>query len=257
MAKPRVSDMHPEVKEIIRNSRRRAEEAERSVSRVDARNFRERVEEVRKRGDNPVIAEIKPTSPTTSGEKHRDPASVAREMVSGGAVALSVLTEPRYFGGSLDYLRRVREAVDVPVLRKDFVLDERQLHEVEADLILLIAEFVDDIEGLGEEARRVGFEPLVEVHTEEQLSRVLETSARIVGVNNRDLTELEVDLNVSEELIPEIPDGRVAVAESGISNEKDAVRMMDAGADCMLVGTSIMQSSDIEGKTRRLVEADG
>ncbi|MFB6284201.1 MAG: indole-3-glycerol-phosphate synthase [Halobacteria archaeon] len=243
------------MREIIDNSRVRAEEAERNISGVEARKFSERVEEKKGRGEVPVISELKPTSPTTPGEKHRDPGEVAREMVEGGAVALSVLTEPYHFGGSLEYLKEVRDAVDVPVLRKDFVLNETQLYEVEADMVLLIAEFLDDLAGMVEKASALGFQPVVEIHTENQLKTALGTGADVVGVNNRDLTELEVDLDVCEHLLPEIPDDRTAVAESGISTVDDAARMVDAGADALLVGTSIMQSDDVEGKTRELVNS--
>ncbi|MDY6780887.1 MAG: indole-3-glycerol-phosphate synthase, partial [Halobacteria archaeon] len=170
--------------------------------------------------------------------------------------ALSVLTEPYHFDGSLETLRRVRDAVDVPVLRKDFVLDTDQIHEVESDLLLLIVEFLDDdLDGMVTESLEAGFEPLVEVHTSEQLETALGTDARVIGVNNRDLKRLEVDLSVSENLLPRVPDDRLAVAESGISSPDDARRMFDAGADAILVGSSIMQGGDVETKTRELVEA--
>lgn len=248
--------MHPDVQEILDDARERAETAERRVDSVDARSFVDEVDDRRRSGLQPVIAEVKPTSPTSDGVADVDPVEAARAMERGGAAAVSVLTEPERFGGSLDLLRRVRDEVDLPVLRKDFVVDSRQIYEVESDLLLLIAAFVDDLDGLVDEAVDAGFEPLVEVHTEEELERALSTEARVVGVNNRDLTRLEVDLEVGERLLPVVPDDRVAVAESGVSTADDVRRLVSAGADAFLVGTSIMRADDVETKTRELVETE-
>lgn len=248
--------MHPDVEAILESTRRRAERAERRVETVEARDFRGAVEATETRGRNPVIGEVKPSSPTM-GESGKDPVETARAMVEGGAAAISVLTEPEHFAGSLETLREVREAVNVPVLRKDFILEPRQLYEVEADLILLIAAFLEDevLQELVSQAVQIGFEPLVEVHTPEELLVALDTEARVVGVNNRDLSRLEVDLSVGERLLPRIPGARIAVAESGISSPNDLHRLRAAGADAFLVGTSIMRSDDVERKTRLLVEA--
>ncbi|MDZ7687427.1 MAG: indole-3-glycerol-phosphate synthase [Halobacteriales archaeon] len=247
--------MHPDVERILEDAEERAERAERAFETVKARDFVTAVEKTKSEGRVPVIAEVKPTSPTTDGTVALDPAETAREMVAGGATALSVLTEPDRFGGSLDALREVRDAFDVPVLRKDFVVDERQIREVRADLLLLIAAFVDDLGALVEGARDAGFEPLVEVHTRDELEAALGTDARVIGVNSRDLKRLEVDLSNAESLLPEVPDDRLAVAESGMETPEDVRRMVDAGADAVLVGTAITRSSDVREKTRELVEA--
>jgi len=247
--------MHPGVEEILEDARERARNAEPSFDTVEARDFVDAVEVTKEEGRVPVIAEVKPTSPTTDGTVALDPGETAREMVEGGATAISVLTEPNRFGGSLGALREVRDAVDVPVLRKDFVVDRRQIREVRADLLLLIAAFVDDLKGLVGEARAAGFEPLVEVHTRGELERALETEARVIGVNSRDLKQLEVDLSGAEELLPEVADDRLAVAESGMETPEDVRRMVDAGADAVLIGTAITQSDDVREKTRELVEA--
>lgn len=247
--------MHPDVREILEDARERAEETTRSFETVEARSFVDAVEETQAEGRVPVIAEVKPTSPTTDGTVALDPAETAREMVAGGATAVSVLTEPDRFGGSLDALREVRDAVDVPVLRKDFIVDESQVREAKADLLLLIAAFVGDLGALVDEAQAAGFEPLVETHTRDELAAALETNARVIGVNNRDLTRLEVDLSVGERLLPQVPDDRVAVAESGMETAEDVRRMVDAGADAVLVGTAITRSDDVREKTRELVEA--
>jgi indole-3-glycerol phosphate synthase len=166
-------------------------------------------------------------------------------------VALSVLTEPEHFGGSPETLRRVRRAVDVPVLRKDFVLREAQLDAVAADAVLLIARFVDDLSGLLAAARDRGFQVLVETHTEDELQQAVAAGADIVGVNNRDLARLAVDLGTFERVAPAAPESVTLIAESGIATPEDAARMRAAGADALLVGSAIMDG-DVQANTRRL-----
>jgi indole-3-glycerol phosphate synthase len=192
-------------------------------------------------------------------------------MVAGGAAALSVLTEPEHFGGSPEALRSVREAVDVPVLRKDFLLEEAHLDLVEADLVLLIARFLgEDLAGMIEAARERGFQPLVEVHTREELDRAIAAGADIVGVNNRDLARLSVDLGTFERVGPGAPEDVTLIAESGITGEEDVRRMRAAGADGLLVGSAIMDGvepgdsggrgpdglDDVTANTARLVESE-
>ena len=206
-------------------------------------------------GRVPIIAEIKPTSPTTEGERTDDPADLARRMVEGGAAALSVLTEPTHFGGSPDALEAVREAFDVPVLRKDFLLREAHLDVVAADVVLLIARFVEDLAGLIEAAHDRGFQVLVEVHTEAELRTALDAGADIVGVNNRDLAALEVDLGTFERVAGSVPattrESVTLIAESGVSTTEDVSRMRRAGADGLLVGSAIMDG-DVRANAARL-----
>ncbi|WP_148413055.1 indole-3-glycerol phosphate synthase [Haloferax sp. KTX1] len=245
-------ELAPDVRAILESARERPG-GETRVS-VDARSFPEAVAETEAAGRVPVIAEVKPTSPTTEGVREDDPVELAREMVAGGATALSVLTEPEHFGGSAESLRRIREAVDVPVLRKDFVMHEGQLDVVESDLVLLIARFVgEDLPDLVEAARDRGFQPLVEVHTREELTAALAAGADIVGINNRDLGKLEVDLGTFEELAPEAPEDVLLVAESGVKTVDDARRMREAGADALLVGTAIMDG-DVRQNTETLTQ---
>ena len=206
-------------------------------------------------GRVPIIAEVKPTSPTTDGERRDDPVALAEEMVAGGAAALSVLTEPEHFGGSPEALTRVREAVDVPVLRKDFLLHEAQLDVVEADVVLLIARFLDDLPGMVDAARERGFQVLVEVHDAAELEAALDAGADIVGVNNRDLAKLEVDLGTFEQIAPEAPDDVTLIAESGVSTPADVRRMRAAGADALLVGSAIMDGS-VRANTETLTRAE-
>ena len=206
-------------------------------------------------GRVPVIAEVKPTSPTTDGEHDADPAALAKAMVDGGATALSVLTEPEHFGGSIENLRRVREAVDVPVLRKDFILREAQLDTADSDVILLIARFLgDDLEPMLAAAQDRGFQVLVEVHTAAELDAAIDAGAAVIGINNRDLTQLEVDLSTVERLAPDAPDDVTLIAESGVATVEDVRRMREAGADGLLIGSAIMDG-DPQTNTERLTGA--
>ena len=206
-------------------------------------------------GRVPVIAEVKPTSPTTDGEHDADPAVLAKAMVDGGATALSVLTEPEHFGGSIENLRRVREAVDVPVLRKDFILREAQLDTADSDVILLIARFLgDDLEPMLAAAQDRGFQVLVEVHTAAELDAAIDAGAAVIGINNRDLAQLEVDLSTVERLAPDAPDDVTLIAESGVATVEDVRRMREVGADGLLIGGAIMDG-DPQTNTERLTGA--
>ncbi|WP_435151759.1 indole-3-glycerol phosphate synthase [Haladaptatus sp. DFWS20] len=245
-------ELAPAVQSILRDARNRDTPHER-VS-VDARSFPDAIARAETGGRFPLIAEVKPTSPTTDGNRTDDPVELAEEMVEGGATALSVLTEPNHFGGSPENLHRVRDAVDVPVLRKDFIVEENQLDAVEADLVLLIVRFVDDLEELLVAARNRGFQVLVEVHTRDELKTAVDAGADIIGVNNRDLGKLEVNLDTFESVAPEVPDDVTLVAESGITTPDDARRMREAGANALLVGSAIMDG-DVTENTRRLVSA--
>jgi indole-3-glycerol phosphate synthase len=247
-------EMAPAVRSILAAARDRSG-GDTRVS-VDARSFPDAVAAAEREGRVPVIAEVKPTSPTTDGRVETDPVELAREMVAGGATALSVLTEPDHFGGSPETLRRVRSAVDVPVLRKDFVLDEAGLDVVEADLVLLIARFLgDDLERMIDAAEGRGFQPLVEVHSREELERALDAGASIVGVNNRDLARLAVDLGTFERVAPEAPADVTLLAESGITTPDDARRMRRAGADALLIGSAIMDG-DVRRNTEGFVRSE-
>ncbi|WP_418280394.1 indole-3-glycerol phosphate synthase [Halorubrum sp. DTA98] len=222
---------------------------------VDPRDLTAAFDRAESDGRVPIVAEVKPTSPTTEGTREDDPVELAEAMVAGGAAALSVLTEPAHFGGSVDTLERVREAVDVPVLRKDFLLREEQLDAVESDVVLLIARFVgDDLAELLAAARDRGFQVLVEVHDREELDRAIDAGADVIGVNNRDLSKLQVDLGTFESVAPHVPDEVTLIAESGVSTPADVRRMRAAGADALLVGSAIM-AGDVEANTRELTRA--
>ena len=255
------TELDPAVQSILSAARDRAAEIETGASSADRvavepRDLGAAFDRATAAGRVPVIAEIKPTSPTTDGTREDDPVELAESMVAGGAAALSVLTEPDHFGGSVETLRRVRAAVDVPVLRKDFLVDEAQLDAAESDVVLLIARFVGDgLSSLLAAARDRGFQVLVEVHDREELTAAVEAGATYVGVNNRDLARLVVDLETFESVAPDAPEDVTLVAESGISTPADVRRMREAGADALLVGSAIM-AGDVESTTRALTRAD-
>ncbi|MFW5939873.1 MAG: indole-3-glycerol phosphate synthase [Halolamina sp.] len=243
-------EMAPAVRSILDAARERPGGASR-VAVDDARSLQAAFAAAETEGRTPVVAEVKPTSPTTADENADDPVELAEEMVAGGAAALSVLTEPEHFGGSIENYRRVREAVDVPVLRKDFLLEEAQLDAVEADVVLLIARFLgEDLAPMIEAARERGMQVLVEVHSVAEVERAVAAGAELVGVNNRDLAALEVDLGTFEAVAPVVPESATLLAESGISTPADARRMREAGADGLLIGTAIMDGDPRENTTR-------
>ena len=210
-----------------------------------------------------LIAEVKRASPS-AGALAADALDVvdqARRYVAGGAAAISVLCEPHWFGGSVDDLRRVRAAVSVPVLAKEFVVDARQLgvlREAGADAVLLLAVLHPDAERLGELvdlALRLELEPLVEVHDREELAIALQTNARVIGLNNRDLRTLEVDVSRAAALRPLVPDDRLVIAESGVRDAATVARWRAAGLDGALVGETLMRAADPVAATRALVAA--
>ncbi len=244
-----TEELAPAVRSILAAARERGG-AEQRLS-VTARSIEDAFARAESAGRVPLVAEVKPTSPTTDGEREDDPVDLAERMVAGGAAALSVLTEPEHFGGTPADLRAIREAVAVPVLRKDFVLGEAQLDTVAADLVLLIARFVDDLGGLTAAAHDRGFQVLVEAHTRAELRAAVEAGADVVGVNNRDLARLEVDLSTFERVAPAAPGSVTLIAESGVRDTEDVRRMRRAGADGLLVGSAVMDG-DVETNTRRL-----
>lgn len=205
-----------------------------------------------------VIAEVKRASPSAGLiAEDFDPAAIARQYAKGGAAAVSVLTERRWFMGSNRYLTRVRDNVMLPVLRKDFIICERQVvgaRAIGADAILLIAAILDDKElsGLRTLAAEYGMASLVEAHTQDEVKRAVNAGAAIIGINNRDLATMQVSLSIFERLRMAIPAGTLAVAESGIRTPDDTRRMRDAGADAVLVGETLMRSDNIPSVLRRL-----
>lgn len=197
-----------------------------------------------------IIAELKPASPSRGVLREQfEPVALAQAFETAGACALSVLTEAEFFRGSLKNLRDARKAVQLPVLRKDFIFDSWQVWETranDADSFLLIVatlgdELLRDLIALG---RELGMEPLVEVHNREELDRALEAGGRILGVNNRDLKTLTVRVETSFELVGHIPDNCIAVSESGLRSHEDLTKLRAAGFDAFLIGTHLMLAPD-------------
>jgi len=197
-----------------------------------------------------LICEVKRASPSKGTIAEEFPyLEIAEEYRDAGADVISVLTEPHYFRGRDEYLEEIADSVDVPVLRKDFVIDEYQIYrakELGASAVLLIAAVLDDreLEGYRELAESLGMDALVEAHTREEAERAVSSGAAIVGINNRDLSTFKVDLGNSVRLRDAIPDSVVAVSESGISSPEDARMLHEAGYDAVLVGEAFMRSPD-------------
>ncbi len=198
-----------------------------------------------------VIAEVKRASPSAGViDENFDYLTIARTYEKAGAGAISVLTDEKYFQGRLDYMTNIRQEVTIPVLRKDFIIHEAQIFEAVvagADAILLIVAALDQptLEHLLETAHGFQLEVLVEVHDLRELDRALETDARIIGVNNRNLKSFTVDLATTEDLAEEVPEDIVLISESGIKTVEDAQRVADCGADAILVGETLMRSKNV------------
>lgn len=208
-----------------------------------------------------IIAEVKKASPSKGVIRADfDPVEIARTYEQCGARAISVLTESRYFQGDLKYLDVISRAVDIPLLRKDFIFDEYQVYEARAngaDAFLLIASILErermrDLYLLG---RELGLEALAEAHDERDIEKVLELNFLVVGINNRDLGTFKVDIKNTEYLIEDVPQDRVVVSESGISTPSHLKYLKDIGADAALIGEAIMRERDYGGKLKELAEA--
>lgn len=208
-----------------------------------------------------VIAEVKRSSPSRGQlAEIPEPAALAAEYAAGGARCVSVLTEGRWFGGSLDDLDAVRAAVDVPLLRKDFIVSSYQVHEARAhgaDLVLLIVAALDQntLCGLLDRVESLGMTALVEVHDEEEADRALDAGARVIGVNARNLRTLEVNRGVFERIAPGLPASVVKIAESGVRGPHDLIRYASSGADAVLVGEGLVTQKSPREAVAALVNA--
>ncbi|MBU6391416.1 MAG: indole-3-glycerol phosphate synthase TrpC [Planctomycetota bacterium] len=206
-----------------------------------------------------IIAEIKKASPSLGIiRKDFNPVEIARLYESSGAAAISVLTDEKFFQGKLSYLTEVKKSIHLPVLRKDFIVDPYQIYEARsagADAILLIATLLskEEIQHFLELAEGMSMDCLVEVHSESELKKVLQTSANIIGINNRDLATFKIDLETTLLLRPMIPAGKIVVSESGIKSREDIVTLIKKGIDAVLVGETLMKTANIPAKLHELL----
>ena len=239
-----IERLRPRAAELDRSAKRRIR-GEQARARTDFRSFHSAL--ARADGTLALIAEIKKASPSAGViAQSFDPVATAKNYERAGAAAISVLTDERFFHGKLDDLVDVRRAVSLPILRKDFVLDEIQIAESAAngaDAILLIVAALEQrqLADLCAAAAKYQIDALVEIHSREELDRALEAGARIIGINNRDLATFDVDLAVTENLCRHVPDEIVLVSESGIKSAEDVARMQACGVDALLVGEALMR----------------
>lgn len=252
---------------IIAGVRRQVEARQREVPLERLREQAESAPAVRdaysvlRRAGVGVVAEIKRASPSAGALADiPDPAELAGEYAAGGARVVSVLTEEDWFGGSLADLAAVRAAVEIPVLRKDFVVSSYQVHEARAygaDVVLLIVAALEQkvLVGLRERIESLGMTALVEVHDEDEADRALEAGARVIGVNARNLRTMEVDRSVFERVAPGLPNHVVKIAESGVRGPHDLIRYASSGADAVLVGEGLVRQKSPRDAVAELVTA--
>jgi indole-3-glycerol phosphate synthase len=205
-----------------------------------------------------VIAEFKRRSPSAGEIRDASPAQLASAYEQGGAAAVSVLTDQAHFGGSLEDLVEARRACELPILQKDFIVDRYQLYEAAlagADAILLIVAALDPgtLAALHSEARSLDLDCLVEVHKESELERALIADAEVIGINNRNLDDMTVDIQTTFELITDVPAGKTVVSESGISDRATLQELDDVGVDAVLIGEALMRAEDPAAKVRELI----
>jgi indole-3-glycerol phosphate synthase len=211
--------------------------------------------------ENPyrIIAEVKKASPSKGIIREDfDPLLIAKEYESGGASAISVLTEPHYFKGDIEYLTGIRRYVSTPLLRKDFIVDEYQVLEAlvyGADFLLLIAKALSkkELKSLLEYTWRLGMDALVEIHDKEDLSKAIFAGANIIGINHRNLETFKMDMSLTEKLMPLIPNGKIIVAESGLNNKETIEHLSEVGADAFLIGEHFMRKENISESLKELV----
>lgn len=257
--------MHMRMKEILGHKQREVENLRKRGLRFSRKDdlspIRDFKTAISLSGSIGLIAEIKFASPSVGVIREKmDPCAIGKIYEESGAVAVSLLTDNRFFGGNLDDLPRLKKAISLPILRKDFVIDEIQVREsllYGADAVLLIARILskERLKALIVLCKELGLAPLTEIHDHQDLEKAVNCGAEIIGINNRNLETFEVCLQTTLDLVPLVPKNCIIVSESGIFDKEDIQLLRRSGIQAVLVGTSVMESKDMASKTRELVDA--
>jgi len=251
---------------ILEEKRREVEEARKRISLGDLKKKAEALyissmfkKNISRKGHINLIAEVKKSSPSRGIIRADfDPLKIAMAYHAAGAAAISVLTDERFFDGRLEYLKMIKERVTLPVLRKDFIIDEYQIYETAAagaDAMLLIAQILtrEELNRYTGLCKDMGMDVLVEVHNEEDVDKALGSSASVIGINNRDLATFNVDITTTQRLIRMIPDSKTIVSESGIETYEQVMFLKSLGVNAVLIGETFMRAENIGEKVRELM----
>ncbi len=250
------------LEKLAKNSEKAIAEGVYEINYENKKSDKNLIEEIKRNKHASLITEVKFSSPSLGKIREiSDPISIAKSMVDGGAIGLSVLTQPYLFNGSPEYFSQIRNAVKIPLLMKDIVVDKVQLDaakKIGADIVLLIQgifdkKFAKDIDEFIDYAHKNNLLVLLEVHTKKEFTDAVKTRADILGINNRDLDTLEIDLNTTKSILDNVTKDRIIISESGIERPEDIQFLHKCGADAFLIGSSIMKSKDIKGTVSRLV----
>lgn len=251
---------------IIEEKRREIDKAEKKVSLNDIKKEAESLyirsmfkKNISRKGHINLIAEIKKSSPSKGIIRANfDPVKIALTYQAAGASAVSVLTDERFFDGKLEYLKRIKERITIPILRKDFIIDEYQIYESAArgaDAILLISHILtrEELRRYLEVTKSLGMDALVEVHNEEEVEKALNVNAPIIGINNRDLTTFNVDVSITQRLMRLLPETKIIVSESGITSYEEVMFLKSLGVNAVLIGETFMRTENIGRKVREMM----
>ena len=250
------------LKKLVDNSQRAIRDGTYEISASLEKSKTDLVKAIRSNPHVSLITEVKFASPSLGQiRKQTDPVDIAKAMVDGGALALSVLTQPHMFNGSPEYFMRIRKQLKVPMLMKDIVVDKVQIdaaRKMGADYMLLIQALFDqghlkEIDEFIDYGHKNGLKVLIESHTQEEFKNSLSTAADLIGINNRNLDTLEIDINTTRKILKDYKKDRIVISESGIETPDDILLLRSCGADAFLVGSSIMKSQNIEETVRKLV----
>ena len=252
------------LQKLANNSQKAIDDGVYKISEKLPRSRQNIIENIRKNKHASLITEIKFSSPSLGNIRDiSDPVDIAKLMVQGGAIGLSILTQPHLFNGSPEYFQKIRKHISIPLLMKDIVIDKKQIDAAEkigADCILLIQsifdkKFASNIDEFIAYAHKKNIMILLETHTKNEFIRSVQTDADILGINNRNLDTLEIDLNTTKEILKDRKENRIIISESGIESTKDIKFLHKCGADAFLVGSSIMKNKDIKGRVEKLVSS--